>query len=530
MTTPKIIVKDYVYLLKKHIDLKEIKKDFTKDHFNNKGCQGCEYKPDRPCDTCQVCENFHGTYKFFNEEEINGKKYVGITKGRTDLLKKHIPSIDKKEVLDLRVNKPMKQELDFILELRPDQVEATKEIMKHRNGLLKAPPRTGKTVMSIFIACEKKQRTLIIAHQDDLLDQFLYTIYGKPPDFPMATNAKKLDEKRLAKGKGPIALIAKKDQDFFGDAEIVMTTWQRFISKAGKKLLKKVAKEFGLVITDEIHKGNADQYSKVLRHFYPRYMYGVTATPERKDKKEFIVDYLLGPIRYESKVKTLRPTLIVQKSALNRTVRAKHWTFIIRALYRDEKRNQDIVDWVMKDLKAGHSILIPATQRNYIQAMVEEINKRWMKKTGSSKPIAEPFFRMNKKQKLEILERARNGETKVIVAMRSMLTGVNVPRWSAIYEISPINNPPNFEQETKRVCTPFEDKKPIIRFFVDMKCNISPKCFLACVPVMQKLEYIIDKEAKQMIAQIRSESSYRDVEKYHDIKVKIGLPGKKLSL
>lgn len=246
--------------------------------------------------------------------------------------------------------------------------------------------------------------------------------------------------------------------------------------------------------------------------------------------KEFIVEYTVGPIRHETVSETMQPTLVVQKSAMNRKVTAKLWTSIVKSLYRDEARNKDIIKNVMRDLKAGHSILIPATQRWFIQAMVEEINKAWMIETGKSTPIAAPFFRMSKKQdKLDVLNQAREGKLRVIVAMRSMLTGVNVPRWSAIYEVSPINNPPNFEQETKRICTPYEGKKPLIRFFVDMKCNVSVKCFLACVPVMEKLDYRMNKDAWDMVKKIRAESGSFNSESFGN-KARIGAPGSRISL
>lgn len=245
--------------------------------------------------------------------------------------------------------------------------------------------------------------------------------------------------------------------------------------------------------------------------------------------KEFIVDYIVGPVRHTADIETMQPRLIVHKSAMNRQVNAKMWTSIVKALYRDQKRNDDIIKKVMQDLKDGHSILIPATQRWFIQAMVEEINLAWMKKTGKSTPIAAAFYRMNKKQdKLDVLNQARNGEIRVIVAMRSMLTGVNVPRWSAIYEVSPINNRPNVTQECMRVCTPYEGKKPIIRWFVDMKCNVSVKCFLASMDHIKDFNTIFDSEAKTMIKEIRSATANYDTS-YGNV-ARIGIPGKKLTL
>lgn len=280
---PRLIVKDYVYALESDVNLDKVKAKFTVDHFNDKGCRSCEYREDRPCDTCQACANFYGRYKFWTRTKIDGHKYVGVAKGKSDLIAKLLPTVEKSEALDLRTSRPMRTPPEFIMDLYPMQVKATDAMERFKAGVLKSAPRTGKTVMAIKMACAKRQRTLILAHQDDLLEQFLYTIYGKAPDFPTATNAAKVDKKRAKKGMGPVAILAKKDSDFFGDADIVLSTYQRFISKKGGKLLRKVAKQFGMVLVDEVHKGNADCYARVLRTVHPRYLYTVTATPQRKD-------------------------------------------------------------------------------------------------------------------------------------------------------------------------------------------------------------------------------------------------------
>lgn len=525
-----VVIRDMVYGPLNRVNKKAVKKLLHIHHFNNKQCRQCEYKDERPCDTCMECPAYAGLFKFYKPKTVGSKKFLGIARGREDIFEKVFGKpVDEFKVVDKRVKNPFKHKLKFNLDLYDYQIDATSAMMEHRSGILDSKPRTGKTIMAIKMVCELKQKTLILAHQDDLIRQFYNSFYGIGDSVPKATNAQEL----LDKHGYEVVKIVKNKKDFKSEADVLLCTYQKFISDGGMKLLKKVAPEFGTVITDEIHRGNADAYSKVLSKLYPSYMFGLTATVERKDGKQFICDRIIGPVRFKTKAKALTPKIIVHQSALKAKVSAKQWVSIIRALCRNNVRNGDIVKHVIKDVKAGHSVIIPATFRWYIDAMVEEINNAWMDEMETTDQIAEAFYRYpGKNTKEEVLNRARSGETKVTVAMRSMLTGVNVPRWSAMYEVIPINNPPNFEQETQRVCTPFEDKEPIIRFFVDMPCSVSVKCFLACIPVMKKLKYDIDKKAQRMIDHIQDQSGHYQQRSSGRAGVTnlIGRPGQKLKL
>jgi len=95
---------------------------------------------------------------------------------------------------------------------------------------------------------------------------------------------------------------------------------------------------------------------------------------------------------------------------------------------------------------------------------VEEINKK------AGKEIAVGFFGgLSKPKKDQIIADAQSGKIKVIVGIRRMVqVGVNIPLWSALYEINPISNPPKMKQETARILTDIPGKlSPVIRHFLD---------------------------------------------------------------
>jgi hypothetical protein len=96
------------------------------------------------------------------------------------------------------------------------------------------------------------------------------------------------------------------------------------------------------------------------------------------------------------------------------------------------------------------------------------------------------YGRLKKKDRPIPLQKSANREVDVIVAQRSMLTGINIPVWDMMYWFVPMNNDPNFEQEFKRICTPMPNKpQPVVRFFVD-DFEIVQRCFFNCANVIHK--------------------------------------------
>lgn len=527
MAKPKALLSDFLYVPYHEVDLRALKKHMSVRHYDEKACRRCEHKPDRHSDTCEDCPAYAGLFKFWRKQEIGGKPFIGMATGRDDLIEKIVGPLDRFKMYDKRSDVPFRTGLKFHGKLRDYQKEAVKALLENEHGLLKAPPRSGKTVVGTALSCKLKRRTLIMAHQDDLLKQFKSTFYD--PDLGM-TNAQEILDRT---GHEPV-IIAYKESDFFDKrADVVLTTYQKFITPKGKKLLKKIRKVFSVVIIDEIHKGAAHCYAKVLSSLKPKNIYGLTGTVERKDGKEFIYNRLIGEVIHTSKAEVLTPTVHVHVSAMKAQVKAQQWVAHIRALCRNTPRNMDIVRHVIQDLKKGHSIVIPVTFRWYADAMVEEINKAWMDETNSTEIIAEAFYRLpNHAMKEDLLNRARDGKIRVVVAMRSMLLGVNVPRWSCLYEVIPINNKPNLLQETQRVCTPFEGKKPIIRFFVDLPSKPSIRCFLASLTHSRAFGYKVAKKSLPVIKRVTVDNSHLQSYRQENdgLPVTIGIPGRKLSI
>lgn len=154
--------------------------DFVHHMYDDKICKHCPYKRHRYCDECETCElgGYKGSYTTAKFVTKGGIDYLALPLGAKFKFKKY-PRIAKKgKVHDMRTEVPMSKKHKFTRwsDLREDQVKAIDEMARQGYGILKSPPRTGKTVMGIALALKLGLRCAIIADQKDFLDGFYETI------------------------------------------------------------------------------------------------------------------------------------------------------------------------------------------------------------------------------------------------------------------------------------------------------------------------------------------------------------------
>lgn len=153
-------------------------------------------------------------------------------------------------------------------EFKPNsmQKEAIKNLLLsiekgHKRGIAIAATGTGKTFLSAM-AAEKlnPKNVLFIAHRNELLEAGIKT-------FKKIFNKENVSE--FVKYKADQRTIKK-----FTFASIqTLVKDIEFINKDA----------FDIIIIDEFHHATATNYMKVINHFTPRFLLGLTATPERTD-------------------------------------------------------------------------------------------------------------------------------------------------------------------------------------------------------------------------------------------------------
>lgn len=135
----------------------------------------------------------------------------------------------------------------------------------YRKQLGVAPTGSGKTILFSYLAKRRwdstRQKSLILCHREELLDQAI---------------------KKLHAATGIVADKEKAEFSARLSAPVVVASVQTMM----RRLAKWPADHFGLVIADEAHHVLSKSWRTVLDHFTGAHVLGVTATPDRGDKKD----------------------------------------------------------------------------------------------------------------------------------------------------------------------------------------------------------------------------------------------------
>ena len=168
---------------------------------------------------------------------------------------------------------------EFSGSIRPTQQVVVDSFLKPepRDGIISLQTGGGKTVCALYIASKLRVPTVVLVHSTFLRDQWIERIQAFLP------NA------RIGTVQGETVDIEDKD---------VVVGMLQTISM--KDLPPKLFEKIGLVIVDECHHIASESFSQAIPKLTSKYMLGLSATPERKDKLMHVINWFLGPILYQS--------------------------------------------------------------------------------------------------------------------------------------------------------------------------------------------------------------------------------------
>lgn len=510
----KVYRREALFIRKGDLTSKEcrrLEKAHTHLFYDEKACKDCDNLPDKLAtdgiaECCAECGAFKGGVCLTKDEKIGKNIYMSIPGGSKDsikdVLRKKI-KIENKTVMHA-FSRPIK----FKGELRGHQVPAVAAILDKKFGVIKAPPRSGKTVLSTAAICQIGAKTIILAAQREWLDGFYETFCGSKTQKAM-TNAKKSQ-----------VGFAKTMADF-KRLDVCLVTYQTFNTKKGKRLLTKIRDMFTVCVIDEVHMTAATNFAICISKLNVRYKIGLSGTPSRKDKRYIIVRGLIGPVIYTAKVKQLRPNVRLTKTAYSKVSKGRpQWATMVKHLETDPKRLKLIAQCALRDVKDGHMILIPLSQITPIKALVMAINRL------AGKRVAHEFHGSVKKEKRkQLIEDARNYKVRILVGNAKLVSvGINIPRASCLYDAFMSSNLENAEQRTARILTVFDGKPPpLLRIFLD-DYNVRRNClrnewFGAVVPKFKPIlnerdqtilkNYFKQKESRSNFMELNSQSGER---------------------
>lgn len=156
-----------------------------------------------------------------------------------------------------------------MIALRPYQEKAIHAVeegwKEYKRLLLVLPTGAGKTIVFSKVAEGRTDgNVLILAHRDELIEQ-------ARDKYKMVTGQETAKEKA--------------DETSIGSGlSVVVGSVQTLCRQS--RLERFSHDHFGTIIVDEAHHAAADSYQRILSHFPDAYLLGVTATPDRADKKQ----------------------------------------------------------------------------------------------------------------------------------------------------------------------------------------------------------------------------------------------------
>jgi len=238
-------------------------------------------------DSFEIIRKFQATFEsYWNDPEFE-----------TINLEDPLTSTRIKTALQQYQQTPQHKELLFDLTPHPfqremlDHLQAEREVHGRYKNLLVAATGTGKTVVSAFdyarfarsientpLKAVKLPRLLFIAHRKEILDQSLRT-------FRVILKDQNFGETFYV-GSEPTQL------------DHLFMSIQTFNAKAFHKYTTPNFYDF--IIVDEFHHAAANSYQKLLSHYNPKILLGLTATPERMDGKnvfQYFDHYVASELR-----------------------------------------------------------------------------------------------------------------------------------------------------------------------------------------------------------------------------------------
>lgn len=185
---------------------------------------------------------------------------------------------DSKEEIELVGEEVKKAEVTPLIQPRGAQIEALYELNKTRmdgmnKALVVAATGIGKTYLAAF-DCAIFHRVLFVAHRDEILEQAYRSFHTVYP------------EKKFG-----FFHAGQKDKD----ADVLFASVQTLGKKEFLNSEYSSKDAFDYIIVDEFHHAAANSYRKVLNYFKPKFLLGLTATPDRLDNKDIyqLCDYNL---------------------------------------------------------------------------------------------------------------------------------------------------------------------------------------------------------------------------------------------
>ena len=318
-----------------------------------------------------------------------------------------------------------RQKLDSIdlaptYKLFPHQAKALQYFEDKEDGILVAPPGSGKTIMGLELIARKKQPALIIVHRKQIFQQWIERI----EDFLNI----------------PKKLIGQ----FAGSKKKIQTpiTVSMVQSLSRCKELNEISQNFGTVLVDECHHIPAKMFRNVITQLNPHYLFGLTATPKRKHNDEKLIFIYLGDIVYEVP-KDYNHELFSMKHALMIHIRntdfsipfqvkTDHYHLLSRTLILDRMRNELIVKDVSEYARLGYKCLVLTERKEHVEMLDLYLKRDFEVITFTGA--------LSARKRKEVEKQIHSGHFQILIATGQLIgEGTDFPNLDCLFLVYPFS-------------------------------------------------------------------------------------------
>ena len=363
-------------------------------------------------------------------------EYLAMPRGCEDAILSFLNDNNVKYSITDETSHGKKISVTFTGKEREEQTDAINALLTYSNGVLHATTAFGKTVTAAAIIARKKVNTLILVHSKALLTQWherlteFLDIDFKEPEEPKKRGRKKVFS--------PIGCLDSAGNSLHGVIDIALI--QSCLDENG---VKPFVQDYGMVIVDECHHVSSITFEHVLKNIKAHTVYGLTATPIRKDGQQPIIFMQCGPIRFSADAKSqitkqsfdryLIPRFTSYRSI---TEDRQTITAMYQSLSEDPVRNDLIVKDICKAVDSGRTPIILTNRTSHVTLLAEKLkttipNVITLTGSGSTK---------DKREALQRLQTISPSEPLVIVATGKYVgEGFDYPRLDTLFLALPIS-------------------------------------------------------------------------------------------
>lgn len=444
-------------------------------------------------------------------------EYIGIPRGCKSSLVHLLDEVNLEYIFEDKRNNGKQIDVHFKGTLREEQQLATDTLLQHENGILSVPTAFGKTVVGASLIAERKCNTLILVHLQTLLDQ-----WKKSLDQFLEINEILLEPEKKRGRKKTWSIIGQIGSGKNTSSSIIDIALVQSLIHNDE--VDEIVKNYGMVIVDECHHASSLTFEKVLSSVNSKYVYGLTATPNRQDGQHPVVFMQCGAIRHSVNAKEqankrdfehfVIPCFTSFRKPLTQGESDWHITQIYTALAEDETRNQQIVSDVLDAIEENRTPIILTQRKEHVMLLTGMLRNQ-----ADANIITLVGADSAKKKRLmtESLANIPPNEKLIIVATGKYIgEGFDYPRLDTLFLASPVAWKGTLTQYAGRLHREYPGKQDVIVYdYVDIHIPVLERMYHKRLTGYSQIGYkaLPSKEEPDRISMIYDPDTFQSVMK-----------------